>query len=228
MPDSDPSFVRDEGGRGVEDMAAMKVARKAGTCPFCQIIASEKPDQSVLYETNHWAVFANIRPEDGTELHLTVAAKLDPGHDPKLTFDDLGFGALSEFGSLIRDLAAQFGIKKGRSVFMRIDSTGNDTATTVFHPCFHVVVSDSKPVKLEDINPALLRLFERRRNDITMAFREAEPELAKKAVRKGDDELWSEALKYLMSNAGLLRSSLTGKAIEIRPKLSNKATQPEE
>ena len=222
MAGTSRDYVRDEGGRGLRDMAAMQEARESGKCPFCEIIAGEKPDQSVIHQTAHWAVFENIRPEDGAGLHLTVAAKIPRGHVPDLTFDGLRPGAVSELGPLIQDLGRRFEIEKGRSVFMRIDPTGDFTASTVFHPCWHLVVSDGLPVTQKDIDPMLLELLEERRADIVAAFFEAEPELFEKAARKSDAAVWVEALKYFMMCIGLVRSEQAGKAREIRPKLSNK------
>jgi len=217
------SYVRDEGGRGVADMEAMEQARASGTCPFCEIITGNKPDQPVLLETAHWVVFKNIRPENYSELHLVAAAKIPSGHSPTCSFDDIDSDIIANLGPAIQAIRKRFDIDRGRSVFMRIGEDGDHNAQTVFHPHFHTVVSDGKPIKVEDVTLSIRSLLEWNRPKLLEVFRVNEPELYRKAEAKGSDKLWSEALKYVWENIALLRSALDGKAGEIRPKFSNKA-----
>lgn len=201
----------------------MERSRKTGTCPFCEIIAGQRPAQPILHETDWWAVSTNINPESFSELHLVVAAKMLPRHEPDCSFDDLSEVALHELGPLLRDVARVFGITKGRSIFMRVGRNGDHNAQTVLHPHWHTVVSDGKPVEEADIPRSILTLLEQNRARIVEEFAEGEPELFKKAEEKGSAKVWSEALKFLWTNVALMRSFLDGKAGEIRPKFSNKA-----
>lgn len=215
------SFVRKEGGRGVPDIEAMDTYRERGTCPFCDILAGTKPDQKVVYASDHWFGFFNINPEPYTELHLVVAAKI-MGHEPNFSYDDLPDSAKQEFGLVISDVPQYFSIERCRSVQMRISSDGGRyNAQTVLHPHWHVMVSDGKPIQLENISAPLVDVLEANRELILATFSDAEPELYRKATKRHRE--WPEALKYLWANISLLRSFMEDKAGEIRPKFSNEA-----
>lgn len=187
-------FARPEGARTEEVRRLSEEANRQGSCLFCKL-----PEQNVLhFETDHWKVFDNLSPFEGTDHHIMMASQRHivdlEGLDPEAWLD--------LFACLLR-IQGLFGLTS-YSILSRLGRPGY-TATTIYHLHVHAVSSDRLPATLDMLPLGHEHLIK---------------DILKRLPPHPDGAL--EALDELMRSIDIYRASMQGKAFPIRAKLSNK------
>lgn len=233
MADSgqEQSYVRSEGGRSAKEKEMLERAHKDGECPFCRIIRNQDDptEQRIILRYGKWCAIENITPYEGTILSLVM---FSTEHPESNLHRDLSLVAQSEHETAIAAITKAFSERLGidleqwgYSIVSRRGRDGTHNGRSVHHPSTQILVSDGLPVALEQIPQFFLELTSDDHDSICRVFAEHNPELAAKLEGVSHLELWLEALKFFRYNLGLLRSALSGKAVDIPQRISGRATE---